>query len=66
MSATQARKHAIGMAGEFFVTAELLRRGLLASVSYGNAKKADVVALSKGKLEKITAQLALRRDVAST
>jgi hypothetical protein len=46
MAATQSRKHTLGMAGEFFVTAELLRRGLLASITYGNAKKADVVALA--------------------
>jgi len=43
---TQSRKHSLGLAGEFFVAAELLRRGVLASVTYGNAKKADVVALS--------------------
>ena len=34
------------MAGEFFVAAELLRRGVKASVTYGNAKKADIVALA--------------------
>jgi len=42
----QAKKHALGLAGEFLVAGELLRRGIRASVTYGNAKKADVVALS--------------------
>ena len=42
----QARKHSIGLAGEFFVAAELLRRGVMASVTYGNAKRADVIAVS--------------------
>ncbi len=40
----QSRKHAIGIAGEFLVAGELLRRGIMASVTYGNAKKADVIA----------------------
>jgi hypothetical protein len=44
---TQARKHTLGLSGEFFVAGELLRRGLMASVTYGNAKKADVIALSR-------------------
>ena len=34
------------MAGEYFVTAELNRRGIQASITYGNAKKADIVAYS--------------------
>ena len=46
---TQARKHAIGLAGEFLVAGELLRRGILAAVTYGNAKKADVVAFHEGR-----------------
>lgn len=41
----QARKHAIGMAGEFLVAGELLRREIKAAVTYGNAKKADVIAI---------------------
>jgi hypothetical protein len=45
----QARKHAIGLAGEFLVAGELLRRGVAASVTYGNAKKADVIAIHEGK-----------------
>lgn len=45
----QARKHAIGLAGEFLVAGELLRRGIHAAVTYGNAKKADVVAINGDK-----------------
>jgi len=45
----QARKHAIGLAGEFLVAGELLRRGIQAAVTYGNAKKADVVAINGTK-----------------
>jgi hypothetical protein len=45
----QSRKHTLGLAGEFLVAGELLRRGLHASVTYGNAKKADVVVLSKSR-----------------
>jgi len=42
----QQRKYNLGIAGEYFVTAELIRRGISASMTYGNAKKADVVAFS--------------------
>jgi hypothetical protein len=41
----QAQKYMLGLAGEFLVTGELLRRNITAAVSYGNAKKADVVAM---------------------
>jgi hypothetical protein len=44
----QDRKHLIGLAGEFLVTGELLRREIMAAVTYGNAKKADVVAFHGG------------------
>ena len=46
---TQSQKHATGLAGEFLVAGELLRRGILAAVTYGNAKKADVVAIYNGR-----------------
>lgn len=46
---TQSRKHTTGMAGEFLVAGELLRRGIMAAVTYGNAKKADVVAFNQGR-----------------
>src|SRR5450756_2419270 len=34
---------------EFLVAGELLRRGIMAAVTYGNAKKADVVAIHEGR-----------------
>lgn len=46
---TQFRKNTLGLSGEFFVAAELLRREVLAAVTYGNAKKADVVAFSASR-----------------
>ncbi|MFL6335847.1 MAG: hypothetical protein ACJ754_21265 [Pyrinomonadaceae bacterium] len=33
-----------GLAGEFFVAAELLKRGLQTSVTFGNAKAIDLFA----------------------
>lgn len=45
----QARKHSIGMAGEFLVAGELLRRGVMAAVTYGHAKKADVLVVHDGR-----------------
>lgn len=43
---TQSRKHTTGLAGEFLVAGELLRRGIMAAVTYGNAKKADIVVIN--------------------
>lgn len=42
----QAQRYHLALAGEFFVAAELQRRGVAAAVTYGNAKSADVVAFS--------------------
>src|SRR4051794_790925 len=42
----QARKHNIGLAGEFLVAGECLRRGFTAAVTYGHAKKADVIVVA--------------------
>ena len=42
----QEQKYHLSLAGEFFVAAELQRRGVSAAVTYGNAKNADVVAFS--------------------
>ncbi len=42
----QEQKYHLSMAGEFFVAAELQRQGFSAAVTYGNAKRADVVAFS--------------------
>jgi hypothetical protein len=35
-----------GLAGEFFVAAELLKRGLQTSVTFGNAKAIDLLAIN--------------------
>ena len=37
------------MAGEYFVAAQLNARGIPSSITYGNAKKADIVAYSGDK-----------------
>lgn len=42
MPTTQSEKYHLSMAGEYFVAAQIQRLGLFASVTYGNAKKADV------------------------
>jgi hypothetical protein len=42
----QAQKYHLSLAGEFFVAGALQRRGISAAVTYGNAKAADVVAIS--------------------
>jgi len=41
---TRADSHLSGLAGEFFVAAELLRRGIQTSVTFGNAKAIDLLA----------------------
>lgn len=43
----QADKYQLAIAGEFFVAAQLQRLGVSASVTYGNAKRADVIAVSR-------------------
>lgn len=43
----QAAKYSVGLAGEHYVTAELLRRGLTAALAMGNAKKMDVLVLNR-------------------
>ena len=40
---SQKQKYFLNIAGEFFVAAELNRRGICASVTYGAAKNADVL-----------------------
>jgi hypothetical protein len=46
----QEAKYHLSLAGEFYVAAELQRRGIAATVTYGNAKKADVLAFSGGNI----------------
>lgn len=41
---SQQQKYSLNLAGEFYVAAELNRRGIFASVTYGAAKNADVLA----------------------
>lgn len=43
---TQSEKYHLAMAGEYFVAAQLQRLQVAASVTYGNAKSADVVAFT--------------------
>ena len=50
---TQSEKHRLGLTGEYLVAGELLRRGIDAAITYGNAKKADVVAFSEERLLRI-------------
>lgn len=42
MATSQSERYHLAMAGEYFVAAQLQRLGLSASVTYGNAKRADV------------------------
>jgi hypothetical protein len=43
----QERKNRLGLSGEFLVAGELLRRNIGAAITFGNAKKADVVATNE-------------------
>ena len=43
MAKTQIGKQQLGMAGEYSVCAELLKRGYNASITMGNAKAVDIV-----------------------
>ncbi len=43
---SQAEKYHLAMSGEYFVAAHLQRLGVSASVTYGNAKSADVIAFT--------------------
>lgn len=44
---SQQQKYFLNIAGEFYVAAELNRRGIYASVTYGAAKNADVLAFDR-------------------
>jgi hypothetical protein len=46
-----------GLAGEFFVAAELLKRGLQTSVTFGNAKAIDLLAFNPTTLRSFTVQV---------
>ena len=64
MKTKQEEKFAVGMAGEHFVAAELLRREVLASVTMGNAKKADVIArnLESSKIQVVEVKSSSRKQ----
>lgn len=53
----QSRKQHIGVAGEFFVAAQLQRLGLAASVTYGNAKRADLIVLSPNRTQAVVLEV---------
>ena len=44
---SQQQKYSLNLAGEFYVAAELNRRDIFASVTYGAAKNADVLAFDQ-------------------
>lgn len=46
---TQKEKYHKAMSGEYFVAAQLLRFNVTASITYGNAKRADIIAISEDK-----------------
>lgn len=46
-----------GLAGEFFVAAELLKRGVQASVTFGNAKAIDLFAYNERNGRRFTIQV---------
>lgn len=41
-------KNQIGLAGEFRVASEILRRGYFANITFGNAKATDIIVLRSG------------------
>lgn len=53
MAKTQIGKQQLGMAGEFSVCAELLKRGYNASITMGNAKAVDVYVFTENGVRRI-------------
>ena len=49
MAKIQMDKQRLGMAGEYSVCAELLKRGYKASITMGNAKAVDIVVFMQDK-----------------
>ena len=64
MKTKQEEKYSVGIAGEHFVAGELLRRGVLASVTMGNAKKANVIVrnLESSKIQVIEVKSSSRKQ----
>jgi DNA primase large subunit len=61
---SQAAKYHLSLAGEYFVAAELNRRGIRAAVTFGNAKSADVIASSPLGLKSIAIEVKSARGAA--
>ncbi len=57
MRMSQAQKYHLSLAGEFYVAAELHRRSIQAAVTYGNAKRADVVAFSTSREKSVVIEV---------
>ncbi|MCF8298685.1 MAG: hypothetical protein K9J13_14145 [Saprospiraceae bacterium] len=53
----QSQKYHLGMTGEYYVAAELNRRGISAAITYGNAKKADIVAIGPDESKSIVIEV---------
>lgn len=49
MAKQQIEKQRLGLAGEYSVCAELLKRGFDASITYGNTKAVDIVVFHQDK-----------------
>lgn len=60
----QSYKYSLGLSGEFIVASKLQKMGIIASVTYGNAKKADVIAFSKPNKDGLSNALSI--EVKST
>lgn len=48
---SQSEKYAVSLAGEHYVAAELLRRGITASITLGNAKNVDILVLNRATMK---------------
>ena len=55
-----------GVAGEYFVAAELSRRGFIASITLRNTRGIDIVATNKAAERTITIQCKTSRNDAKT
>lgn len=53
----QDERYRLAMTGEFFVAAQLQRLGVSATVTYGNAKRADVVAVNRESGRAVTIEV---------
>ena len=55
-------KYHLAMSGEYFVAAQLQRLGVSASVTYGNAKSADIIAFSEGSDRVVVVEVKTTRN----